>query len=149
MPVLTKDNIDFIIKDLHSRGLLLDGLKEELIDHVCTSTEVGMQNGVKFMDAYAAVIAAFGDTEGIHQTQEQTIQSGNKNIRAMLKNYLTTALRTLKKQQFYTFINVSGLAIGVKASCLVILHMSSTNSVSTSTLQTLIAYTGLSRDKIW
>ena len=38
----------------------------------------------------------------------------------MLKNYFNIAFRNLRKQRFYTFINVMGLAIGV-ASCLVIL----------------------------
>lgn len=37
----------------------------------------------------------------------------------MLKNYLTIAIRNLRKQSFYSFINISGLAIGV-AACLII-----------------------------
>ena len=38
----------------------------------------------------------------------------------MLRNYLTVALRSLRKQKGYTFINVAGLALGL-ASCLFIL----------------------------
>jgi putative ABC transport system permease protein len=38
----------------------------------------------------------------------------------MIKNYLTTAFRALRKQKFYSFINIAGLSIGI-ASCLVIL----------------------------
>ena len=41
----------------------------------------------------------------------------------MLKNYLTTALRTLKKQRFFTFINVFGLAIGIAGSLLITLFI--------------------------
>jgi putative ABC transport system permease protein len=37
----------------------------------------------------------------------------------MLRNYLTIALRNLRKQRFYTFINIFGLAVGI-ASCLII-----------------------------
>jgi len=37
----------------------------------------------------------------------------------MLKNYLTLAFRTLRKQRFFTLINILGLSIGI-ASCLVI-----------------------------
>lgn len=37
----------------------------------------------------------------------------------MLRNYVTVALRNLRKQGFYTFINIAGLAVGI-ASCLVI-----------------------------
>ena len=38
----------------------------------------------------------------------------------MIRNYITTAFRALRKQKFYTFINISGLSIGI-AACLVIL----------------------------
>jgi ABC-type antimicrobial peptide transport system permease subunit len=37
----------------------------------------------------------------------------------MLKNYLTTIFRNMRKQKTYTFINISGLAIGM-ASCILI-----------------------------
>lgn len=37
----------------------------------------------------------------------------------MLRNYLTIALRNLRKHSFYTFINILGLAVGI-ASCLII-----------------------------
>jgi len=39
----------------------------------------------------------------------------------MIKNYLLTAFRNIKKTKFYSFINVLGLAIGMTA-CLLILH---------------------------
>src|SRR6188768_1305105 len=38
----------------------------------------------------------------------------------MIKNYIITTFRALRKQTFYTFINIGGLSIGI-ASCLVIL----------------------------
>ena len=38
----------------------------------------------------------------------------------MIRNYIITAFRALRKQKFYTFINISGLSIGIGA-CLVIL----------------------------
>ena len=38
----------------------------------------------------------------------------------MLKNYITIALRNLRKHRFYSFINVAGLSVGVSI-CLVIL----------------------------
>ena len=39
----------------------------------------------------------------------------------MLKNYLITALRTLRRNLIYSFINVIGLAIGITASILILL----------------------------
>src|SRR5882762_9523546 len=37
----------------------------------------------------------------------------------MLKNYITIAWRNMRKQSFYSLINIAGLAVGV-AACLVI-----------------------------
>jgi putative ABC transport system permease protein len=121
MPQLSKENIDYIIKDLHRRGLLLDDLKEELIDHICSAVEDNMSSsGRKFIDSYHVVIATFGGTEGLQEIQHQTIQSENSKLIDMLQNYFTIAFRNLKKQKFYTLINIAGLAIGV-ASCVIIL----------------------------
>jgi putative ABC transport system permease protein len=38
----------------------------------------------------------------------------------MIRNYLTTAFRALYKQKFYTFINITGLSVGI-AACLIIM----------------------------
>jgi putative ABC transport system permease protein len=100
--------------------MLLDDLKDEVIDHVCIATEEEMSKGVRFVDAYRKVIGTFGGDEGLHETQEQTIVSRNKNLMAMFQNYFTVAFRNLKKQRFYTAINITGLAVGV-ASCLIIM----------------------------
>ena len=108
---LNNEHIDFIIKDLYKRGLLLDELKDELVDHVCSAVEEKMNNGARFVDAYDKVVETFGSTRGLQETQKET---------AMLQNFFTVAFRNLKKQRFYTMINVTGLAVGV-ASCLVIM----------------------------
>ncbi|MFC1887200.1 ABC transporter permease [Candidatus Cloacimonadota bacterium] len=42
----------------------------------------------------------------------------------MLKNYLLVALRNMKKQKFYSFINILGLAIGITCSFLIFLYIS-------------------------
>lgn len=117
---LTKENIDFIIKDLHRRGLLFDDLKDEIVDHVCSAIEGEMHKGARFIDAYNTVIKTFGGSQGLQKTQNESIQSRNNNLKAMLQNYFVIAFRNLKKQRFYTLINVAGLAIGV-ASCLIIM----------------------------
>jgi putative ABC transport system permease protein len=119
VPLLTSEHIDFIIKDLHSRGMLFDDLKDEVIDHVCAAVEKEMSSGARFMDAYRKVIQTFGGSQGLQETQELTIRYRYKNITAMLQNYFTIAFRNLRKQRFYTLINITGLAVGV-ASCLII-----------------------------
>ncbi|MFC1724487.1 ABC transporter permease [candidate division KSB1 bacterium] len=39
----------------------------------------------------------------------------------MFKNYLKTAIRSIKRQKFYSFINISGLAVGMACSILIML----------------------------
>jgi putative ABC transport system permease protein len=116
---LAADHIDFIIKDLHYRGVVYEPLRDELIDHICTATEERMQRGQRFSDAYHDVLLSFGHTAGLRQTQHQTILSENSKTKTMIRNYFLIAWRNLLKQRFYTLINVAGLGIGI-AACMII-----------------------------
>jgi putative ABC transport system permease protein len=53
-----------------------------------------------------------------------SIKSGNM----MLKSYSTIALRNMKKQKLFTFINISGLAIGMTCCLLILLYVQSETS---------------------
>ena len=75
---LGNEHIDYIIKDLNFRGLVLDGLQDEVIDHVCTSVERRMETGERFIDAYHQVLKSFGSTSGLRETQRQTLQFENQ-----------------------------------------------------------------------
>lgn len=115
----TSDHIDYITKDLQYRGIVADGLTEELIDHICSAVEAEMQSGKRFIDAYHTVLKSFGHTVGLREIQKQTLSLEYKNTRIMLRNYFVIALRNLRKHSFYSFINVLGLSVGV-ALCLII-----------------------------
>jgi putative ABC transport system permease protein len=78
-----------------------------------------MEDGVRFINAYQEVLKSFGNTSGLRTTQQQAVQLKNQTPKNMLRNYFTIALRNLLKHRFYTFINVTGLAIGI-AACLII-----------------------------
>lgn len=119
MAQLTNEHIDYIIKDLNYRGIVLDGFREEVIDHICSSVEAEMSAGKRFLDAYHEVLKKFGHTSGLRTTQRQVLQTDNETAKLMLKNYFTIAFRNLSKHRFYTFINIAGLAIGI-AACLII-----------------------------
>lgn len=119
MAELTKDHINYIIKDLHYRGVVADGIEQEMIDHICSATEAEMEKGKKFIEAYHEILKSFGHTSGLREIQKQTLKVENQKATIMLKNYLTIAFRNLRKQSFYSFINIGGLAVGV-AACLVI-----------------------------
>src|ERR1044072_613150 len=96
---LNERHIDFIVKDLHRRGLVVDDLEDEIIDHVCSAVEARMQNGERFVEAYEHVIISFGNTGGLQQTQKETLHT------IMFRNYFTTALRQMSKGRLYTAIN--------------------------------------------
>jgi len=119
MAELAKDHIDYIIKDLHHRGIVLEGFDDEVIDHVCTGVEEQMRSGKKFIDAYQATLRSFGNTDGLRETQQEVIQIRTKKS-LMFKSYFLLALRNHVRNKFYTFINIAGLAIGI-ASCLIIM----------------------------
>lgn len=116
---LSHDQIDYIQKDINYRGIVYDNLEEELLDHVCTLVEEKMASGIKFIDAYDAVIKSFGSEQEIQQLQSQTLILSNNNTKIMLRNYFKIALRNLSKHKFYSFINVAGLAVGL-ACCMII-----------------------------
>lgn len=118
--LLTAEHIDYIIKDVHYRGLVVDGLKDEIIDHICSAVETEMKSGKRFIDAYHNVLKTFGHTGGLREIQSQTLTLQNQKTKIMLKNYLLIAIRSLTKHKFYSLINVVGLAIGI-AACLVII----------------------------
>jgi putative ABC transport system permease protein len=119
MAQLSNEHIDYILKDLSYRGVVLDGFQEEVVDHMCSLTEKEMDHGKRFIDAYHEALRRFGHTQGLRKTQKQIILSENKTTNLMLRNYFTIAFRNLNKHRFYTLINVAGLAIGI-ASCLII-----------------------------
>ena len=124
MPELNNEHIDYIIKDLHYRGIVLENFQDEVIDHVCSAVESEMEKGKRFYDAYQTVIKSFGNTDGLRKTQKETLQLENPTPKIMLRNYLKIAFRNLTRQRFYSLINISGLALGVAACLLIVLYVS-------------------------
>jgi putative ABC transport system permease protein len=114
---LNSEHVDFIIKDLHKRGILVDDFRDEIIDHVCESVESRMETGERFIEAYETVIKSFGNTGGLQETQKETLNA------IMFRNYLTTTLRQLSKGRLYTFINTFGLSIAIAACLLIVLYI--------------------------
>ena len=123
MNQLTSHHIDFIIKDLKYRGIVAEGIQDELIDHICSAVENEMTSGLRFKDAYYKVLRSFGHNTGLRETQKQILTIENKTVSLMFKNYMTIALRNLRKHSFYTFINVFGLAVGIASCLLIVLYV--------------------------
>jgi putative ABC transport system permease protein len=116
---ITDQYIEYIIKDLNYRGIIVEGFQEEIVDHICSAVEIEMRKGKRFLDAYHEVLKSFGNTKGLRRTQHQTLKSKNQNSRTMIRNYVIIAWRNLKRYAFYSLVNIAGLAIGV-AACIII-----------------------------
>ncbi len=116
---LNRQHIDYILQDMQVRGMIHDGLKEEILDHICSATELKMKSGKRFMDSYSEVIQDFGHSSGLQNIQMETFFAENEKTKNMIKNYITIALRNMRKHSFYSIINILGLSVGV-AVCLVI-----------------------------
>ena len=119
MSHLNDEHIEYIRKDLHLRGIVLDGFEDEIRDHICSAVETEMDTGRRFIDAYHLVLKSFGHTTGLRRTQQEILRSENKPTILMLSNYITIAIRYLKKYRFYSLVNITGLAVGI-ASCLIL-----------------------------
>ncbi|MGE0770452.1 MAG: ABC transporter permease [Cyclobacteriaceae bacterium] len=120
---LTNDHINFIIKDLHYRGVVYEGVENELIDHICAGVEMQMDRGKKFLEAYHDVLKDFGNTSGLRLIQKQTIKSDHQNVKIMFRNYITIAFRNLAKHSFFSLINVLGLSIGISVCLIIVLFI--------------------------
>lgn len=59
MTTLTDDQVDHISADLYAHGLRLEGLRDNLLDHICILLEERLDTGGDFEEAYAAVIPTF------------------------------------------------------------------------------------------
>lgn len=116
---LTDNHINYIIKDLHRRGIVAEGVQEEFVDHICTMVEAEMRKGARFIESYHEALRSFGHNAGLRETQREMLLLKNKTTKIMLRNYLTIAWRNLRRHSFYTIINVSGLAVGI-AACFII-----------------------------
>jgi putative ABC transport system permease protein len=117
MAMLNNDHIDYIIRDLPYRGVIIENCEHEMVDHICSAVEVEMERGPnrRFIDAYHYVLRSFGQTGGLRKTQFEILRSENSTPKLMFRNYLNIAWRNLSKHRFYTFINVAGLAVGIAA----------------------------------
>ena len=116
---LNKSQINYIISDLHRRGLVYQPLEEEMVDHVCTMVEEKIESGMRFMEAYQSALILFGNDQEIENIQQQSLYNTYSNSIDMINNYLKISFRSLMKHKFYSIINVAGLSIGLACTILI------------------------------
>jgi hypothetical protein len=56
---LNEQQLDFILADVKARGVRLEGLQYELLDHICVIIEQRLEKEEDFEECYEATISAF------------------------------------------------------------------------------------------
>lgn len=72
MAELTEQQIEFVSDEIQARGVKLNTLHDDLLDHICTAIEHKMDEGVNFDSAFVQTIKLFGPN-GLMQVQHQTL----------------------------------------------------------------------------
>ena len=120
---LKNSQVEFIISDLKARGLVYQPLQDEIVDHICSMIEQEMDQGMRFREAYHKSLRLFGKNDELDEIQKLTINNNFLTTKIMIRNYFKTAIRNLKKNRFYSFINVAGLSIGIACAILITLFI--------------------------
>lgn len=72
MAELTEQQVEFVSDEIQARGVKLNTLHDDLLDHICTAIEHKMDEGVNFDSAFVQTIKLFGPN-GLMQVQHQTL----------------------------------------------------------------------------
>lgn len=72
MMLLTNQQLEQVATWLHQQGMSHEELEAELLDHLCTSIEHQMEEGVCFEKAFELSVGGFGD-KGVIDVEVQTI----------------------------------------------------------------------------
>src|ERR1041384_6976952 len=88
----TEEQINYIRADIERRGIAMERLQEDLLDHICCIIEQRMEEGTNFETFYASVIKTFYKTELKEIETETIILLNNKNYYAMKKAMLISGI---------------------------------------------------------
>lgn len=84
MATLSDEQVDHILDDLRAHGIRLEGLRDNLLDHICILVEQGMEEGGAFEELYAAVIPTFYKQDLYELEEEALFLSSLKGPRILL-----------------------------------------------------------------
>jgi hypothetical protein len=71
MYCLNDQQIDFILSDIHARGVRLESLQYDLLDHICVIIERQLEKEEDFESCYEATIGTFYRQE-LREIEEET-----------------------------------------------------------------------------
>lgn len=130
------------LRELRRNPAYEDGDIVEIEDHIREEIENEHANGVSLKQAFKSSISSFGSLDSIG---EEMTRSRTKHLKipyryslepafpesknplvnggAMLNNYFKIAIRNFLRQKLYSFINITGLSVGIAASILIMLYV--------------------------
>ncbi len=59
MYCLSDQEVDFILKDIITRGIITEGIQQNLLDHICTMIEQDLEQNGDFKEFYFSIIKTF------------------------------------------------------------------------------------------
>jgi hypothetical protein len=69
---LNEEQLDFILSDIHARGVRLESLQYDLLDHICVIIEQKLENEEGFEQCYEATIKSFYRRE-LREIEDETL----------------------------------------------------------------------------
>nr|WP_294936922.1 hypothetical protein [uncultured Flavobacterium sp.] len=102
MYCISEEQIDFILSDISARGIEMESLQQNLLDHICCVIEHNLEDDGDFESFYSTVITSFYKVE-LKEIEEETI-----NL-LIHKNYYVMK----KIMMFSGTLSVSILSLGI------------------------------------
>ena len=72
MATLTDEQVDIVLADIRGNGIRLEGLRDNLLDHICILLEEKLGEGGDFEQEYAGVIKQFYRKE-LYELEEEAL----------------------------------------------------------------------------
>jgi hypothetical protein len=72
MAALSDEHVDYILDDLRAHGIRLEGLRDNLLDHICILLEERLEAGGSFEEEYDGVLGTFYHT-ALYELEEEAL----------------------------------------------------------------------------
>ncbi len=106
MYTLSEQQIDFILRDIKSRGVEMEDLQVSLLDHICCLIESELEPGGDFESFYRKTIPRFFKKE-LREIEEETLLLLTfKNYYAMRKTMITTGAISVVSMVLGSFFKI-------------------------------------------
>lgn len=113
---LTEQQIDFIMNDIRARGVMMESLQHDLMDHVCCIIENQLEATGDFERFYESVITTFYRKE-LREIEDETISLlTHKNFYVMKKFMIVSGIISaafLTMGIIFKFLHMPGAATGI------------------------------------